>query len=222
VSGVTTHSRRPFAFLDLIEVGNHSIPHGLTVIEDVPALKAADRHLRGILGQNFLARFDLLIDNSQRILCLDESGSLALGVKVEHIPLEQPHGPRDDMPFTRPIIVSVRLTAADVAPLLLRLDSGSNATLLYASHLRLLMSSVSRTPMLKRGVDGVSQAFTVLPRQDILVGASAVRQVSFVMPLNGVGSGPLPAKMAFFQRALLNVSSLATRKTMQRWTRGDR
>lgn len=211
VSGVATHSRRPFASLDLIEVGNHSVPRALTVIEDIPALKATDPRLRGILGQNFLARFDLLIDNSQRILCLDESGSLALAVKGEHIPLEQPHGPRDDMPFTRPIIVSVRLTAADVAPLLLRLDSGSNAALLYASQLRLLMSSVSRTPMLKRLVDGVSQAFAVLPGQDILVGASSVRQISFVMPMNGVGSGPGPREdgllpTSAFERVFISYS----------------
>jgi hypothetical protein len=211
VSGVATHSRRPFASLDLIEVGNHSVPQALTVIEDIPALKETDTRIRGILGQNFLARFDLLIDNSRRILCLDESGSLAQAVKGEHIPLERPHGPRDDTPFTRPIIVSVRLTAADVAPLLLRLDSGSNAALLYASHLRLLMSSVSRTPMLKRLVDGVSQAFAVLPGQEIFVGASAVKQISFVIPMNEVGSGPSPREdgllpTAAFKRVFISYS----------------
>jgi hypothetical protein len=211
VSGVATHSRRPFAFLDLIEVGNHSVPQALTVIEDIAALKATDPRIRGILGENVLARFDLLVDNSQRILCLDESGSLAQAVKGEHIPLERPHGPRDDMPFMRPIIVSVRLTAADVARLLLRLDSGSNAALLYASQLRLLMSSVSRTPMLKRLVDGVSQAFAVLPGQDILVGASSVRQISFVVPMNGVGGGPGPREdgllpTSAFERVFISYS----------------
>jgi hypothetical protein len=192
VSSIATQSRSAFAFLDLIEIGSHSVPQSLAVIQDIAELKAADPRMRGILGENFLSRFDLLIDNRQQILCLDESRTLAQAVKGEHIPLEQPHGPRDDLPFTRPMIVSVRLTTADVAPVLLRLDSGSNTALLYAAQPRLLRASVSRAPVLKRVVNGVEQAFAVLPAQDILVGACPVRQVSFVIPVNGVGSGPSP------------------------------
>ncbi len=90
------------------------------------------------------------------------------------------------------MIVSVRLTTADVAPVLLRLDSGSNAALLYAARPRLLRASLGRAPVLKRVVNGVEQAFAVLPAQDILVGACPVRQISFVIPMNGVGSGPSP------------------------------
>src|SRR5580692_1293661 len=211
VSGVATQSRNAFAFLDLIEVGSHSVPQSLAVIQDIAELKAADPRMRGILGENFLSRFDLLIDNRQQILCLDESRSLAQAVKGEHIPLEQPHGPRDDLPFTRPMIVSVRLTNADVAPVLLRLDSGSNAGLLYAAQPRLLRASVSRAPVLKRVVDGVEQAFAVLPAQDILVGACPVRQVSFVIPMNGVGSGPSPREdgllpTSAFERVFISYS----------------
>ena len=212
VSGVRTQSRSAFAFLDLIEVGSHSVPQSLAVIQNIAALKAADPHIRGILGENFLARFDLLIDNRQQILCLDESRTLAQAVKGEHIPLEQPHGPRDDMPFTRPMIVSVRLTTADVTPVLLRLDSGSNVALLYAARPRPLRASVvSRAPVLKRVVNGVEQAFAVLPAQDFLVGACPVRQVSFAIPINGVGSGPSPREdgllpTAAFKRVFISYS----------------
>ena len=192
VSGVATQSRSAFAFLDLIEVGSHSVPQSLAVIQDIADLKAADPRIRGILGENFLSHFDLLIDNRRQILCLDESKTLAQAVKGEHIPLEQPHGPRDDSPFTRPMIVSVRLTTADVAPVLLRLDSGSNAALLYAAQPRLLRANVSRAAVLKRVVNGVEQGFAVRPAQDIVVGACPVRQMSFVIPMNGVGSGPSP------------------------------
>jgi hypothetical protein len=212
VSGVATHSRRPFASLDLIEVENHSVPQALTVIEDIPELEAADPHIRGILGQNFLARFDLLIDNRRHILCLDESGSLAPAVKGEHVPLQQPHGPRDDLQFTHPMIVSVRFIPADVAPVLLRLDSGSNRALLYEARPRLLRASVvSRAPVLKRVINGVEQAFAVLPAQDILVGACPVRQVSFVIPMNEVGSGPSPREdgllpTSAFERVFISYS----------------
>jgi hypothetical protein len=212
VSGVATHSRRPFASLDLIEVGNHSVPQALTVIEDIPELKAADPRIRGILGQNFLARFDLLIDNSRQILCLDESGSLARAIRGAHVPLEKPHGPRDDLPFTRPMIVSARPIIADVTPVLLRLDSGSNVALLYAVRPRLLRASVvSRAPVLKRVVNGVEQAFAVLPAQDFLVGACLVRQVSFVIPINEVGTGPTPREdgllpTSAFERVFISYS----------------
>jgi hypothetical protein len=211
VSGVAIQSRSAFAFLDLIEVGSHSVQHSLAVIQDIADLKAADPRMRGILGENFLSRFDLLIDNRQQILCLDESRSLAQAVKGEHIQLEQPFGPRDDMPFTRPMIVSVRLSTADLAPVLLRLDSGSNAALLYAAQPRLLRASEIRAPVLKRMVNGVVQAFAVLPAQDILVGACPVKQVSFVIPMNGVASGPSPREdgllpTSAFERVFISYS----------------
>lgn len=211
VSGVATQARSAFAFLDLIEVGSHSVPHSLAVIQEIAELKAADPHIRGILGENFLAHFDLLIDNRQQILCLDESRTLAQAVKGKHIPLEQPHGPRDEMPFTRPLLVSARLTTADVAPVLLRLDSGSNAALLYAAQPQLLRASIDRSPVLKRVVNGVEQAFAVLPAQNLLVGASPVRQVSFVIPMNEVGSGPNPREdgllpTAAFERVFISYS----------------
>jgi hypothetical protein len=223
VSGVATHSRRPFASLDLIEVGNHSVPQSLAVIEDIPALKAADPRIWGILGQDFLARFDMLIDDSWQILCLDESGSLSRAIRGIHIPLEKPYGPQDDLPFTRPMIVSVRLTTADVGPVLLRRDSGSNTALLYAAQPLLLRTSASRAPLLNRVVNGVEQAFAVLPVQDILVGACVVRQMSFVLPMNAVGGGgPSPREdgllpTAAFERVFISYSG--TYATLEPWVR---
>jgi hypothetical protein len=187
VSGVRTQSRSAFAFLDLIEVGSHSVPQSLVIVQDIAELKEADPRLRGILGENFLARFDLLIDNRKRILCLDESSSLWQAIRGEHVPLERPHGPRDALLFTRPLVVSVRWMDDLVDPVLLRLDSGSNAAILYSAQSHFPGASVARTSALKRVVKGVEQSFAVLPAQDILVGTHLVKQLSFVVPLNGVG-----------------------------------
>jgi hypothetical protein len=211
VSGVRTQSRSAFTLLDLIEVGSHSVQQSLAVIQNIAALKAADPHIRGILGENFLAHFDLLIDNRQQILCLDESRALAQAVKGEHIPLEQPYGPRDDLPFMRPLIVSVQLATADASPVRLRLDSGSNATVLYKPRPHLRVPSVIGSPVLRRVVNGVEQAFAVLPRQEILVGACTVRQMSFVIPMNGIGRGPSPREdgllpTAAFKRVFISYS----------------
>ena len=109
------------------------------------------------------------------------------------------------------MIVSVRLNTADTAPVLLRLDSGSNAPVLYADQQHLLKASAVRAPMLKRVVNGVVQSFAVLPAQDILVGACPVRQVSFVVPMNEVGSGPSPREdgllpTSAFERVFISYS----------------
>lgn len=192
LSGVATHTRSAFAYLDLIEAGSQQQPSVLAVIQDIAELKEADPDIRGILGENFLAHFDLLIDNRQKILCLDRSGTLAPTITGKHIPLAQPHGAQGDLPFMRPIIVAVRLHADDDAPVLLRLDSGSNAAVLYAVPPHLLSTSTGGAQLLKRRVNGIEQAFAVLPAQDILVGACPVRQVSFVVPMNAIGIGPNP------------------------------
>ena len=211
VSGVATHFRNPFVFLDLIEVGNHSVSHPLAVVQDIAEFKAANPGVRGILGGNFLAHFDLLIDNRRQILCLDESNSLAQAVKGEHIPLGEPYGPRDVLPFTRPMIVTVRLIAADLEPVRLRLDSGSNAALLYAAQPRFPPEAGDRPPLLKRVVNGVEQAFGVLPAQDILVGACRLGHVSFVVPMNRLGGGPRPREdgllpTSAFERVFISFS----------------
>lgn len=211
VSGVRIQSRSSFVFLDLIEAGSHSVPESLAVIENIPDLKAADPHIRGILGQNFLSRFDLLIDNRHPTLCLDESKSLSQSIKGEHIPLEQPHGPRDALSFTRPLVISARLMGTDLAPVLLRLDSGSNAALLYATQPSFLTPSMVRVPVLKRVVNGAEQAFTVLPGQDVLLGQRLLRQVLFEVPLNGVGRSPRPREdgllpTSAFERVFISYS----------------
>jgi hypothetical protein len=154
-------------------------------------------------------------------LCLDESKSLVQAIKGEHIPLVDPHGAPDNLLSTRPMVVPVRLTAADVAPVLLRLDSGSNAAVLYAARPPRLRTSASRLPVLKRVVNGVGQAFAVLPAQDILVGVCPVRQVSFVIPMNEVGSGPTPREdgvlpTAAFERVFISYSE--NYATLYPWT----
>jgi|HubBroStandDraft_4_1064222.scaffolds.fasta_scaffold08386_4 hypothetical protein len=192
VSGVLTHSRSGYGYLDLIEAGDHSVPNVLAVIQDISEFQAADPRIRGILGQSFLSHFDLLIDNRQQILCLDELSALAHAVRGEHIPLMPPRGSQDDLPFTRPMIVSARITTAAAIPVLLRLDSGSAALVLYDVPPRLLKASANPASFFKRVVNGAEQAFAVLPAQDIVLGSTPAHKVPFVVPMNAVGGGPSP------------------------------
>jgi len=211
--GVATYSRQGFAYLDLIEAGANVVPKLLAVIKEIGQLKAADVRIRGILGANFLEHFDLLIDNRQHILCLDGSGVLASEVNGERIALAEPLGSQEDLPFTRPIMVAAHLSASDKTQVLLRLDSGSNAALLYVANSHFGGAPFHPAPQLKRVVDGVEQRFAVLPPQDVRIGKRSVRQVSFVLPLNAIGVGPAPREDGLlptmaFQRVFISYTGL--------------
>jgi Aspartyl protease len=190
IGGVATYARYAFANLDLLQAGTHIILNSLAVIQDLKQLKEADPRIRGILGDNFLEHFDILIENRLHLLCLDDSHALALAIRGEHVALVEPRGTQDDLPFTRPMIVSARLSAAKAAPMLLRLDSGSNAPVLYETCPQI--RNMSRASVLRRVVNGVDQAFAVFAAQDLELGTKYVRQMPFVVPMNSLGDGPPP------------------------------
>jgi predicted aspartyl protease len=190
VGGVATFDREAFAYLSLLEAGKRSVANSLVLIRDIAQLKAADPRIRGILGDNFLEHFDLLIDNRQGILCLDEKGTLASVVKGEHIALASPYGSKDDLPFTRPMIVAVSFAGSAATSILLRIDSGSNAPLLYSTRPHLLAASAAGVAPLRRVVNGTVQKFEVLPAQELWIGKHVIPNIPFVVPMNSVGDGP--------------------------------
>jgi hypothetical protein len=48
--------------LDSLEAASHLVLKPLAVIQDLGPIQAADPRIRGVLGENFLAHFDVLID----------------------------------------------------------------------------------------------------------------------------------------------------------------
>jgi hypothetical protein len=187
--GVATFSRGEFVHLELLEAGERSVTDSLAIVRDIDDLRAADPLVRGILGDSFLEHFDLLIDNRRKILCLDDTNSLALTFKSEHIDLAVPLGSDRDLPFTRPLVVAVRVAGSADTPILLRLDSGSNAPVLYTPPPRFMNVAGEHTSPLARVVSGSKQRFQVLPTMDLQIGKHTVPQVAFAVPMNSVG-GP--------------------------------
>lgn len=190
-AGVATFSRSQFVHLELLEAGERSVTDSLAVVQDIDDLRAADPLVRGILGDSFLEHFDVLIDNRRKILCLDDTNALASSFKSEHIDLVSPLGSDRDLPFTRPLIIAARVAGSADNPMLLRLDSGSNAPVLYAPAPHLVNAAEEHTS-LARVVNGSKQGFRVLPAVDLRVGRHSVSQVSFAVPMNSVGRGPSP------------------------------
>jgi hypothetical protein len=58
---------------DSLQVGSQTVLKPLVVTQDLGAIQSADPRIRGVLGENFLAHFDVLIDYSHGLLCLDET-----------------------------------------------------------------------------------------------------------------------------------------------------
>ncbi len=83
------------------------------------------RGVRGIIGENFLDHFDLLIDNDHRQLLFDEGGSLASGFEGEHLPMSQASIFHGAVLHHHPI-VSVTLPSYRSIPLRMLLDTGTN------------------------------------------------------------------------------------------------
>jgi hypothetical protein len=210
VSGAATIARRSYSYLAQVEIGGRRVADVLAVIDGLAELHGADHRIRGIVGEDFLTHFDLLIDNEHQALCLDETGAMAAAMKGTRVPLAQPYGTEHDLPFMRPLVIETRLEGVH-EPVLLRLDSGSNAPVIYGGGKPSLRSR-AKAQILRRNVNGVEQDFAVLAPQDVAVGRETLRQVTFVQNINSVGAvqqaredGILPTVM--FRRVFVSYSN---------------
>ncbi|HEY2471259.1 MAG TPA: aspartyl protease family protein [Terracidiphilus sp.] len=191
VNGAATYSLNVLVLADL-EAAGKKVAAAETVVVNAEQLRAIDHRIRGILGGTFLEHFDFLLDNQNRILCLDDTGALAAQVKGKQIALENSVSrEKISVPFTRPLVVSARLSGIE-KPRTLLLDSGSNSPLLLDdAYIQLASSRSNRS--LKRFVNGRQQNFMVMPPQQVRIGRTVLRGAEFAVPITSVGgNGPLP------------------------------
>jgi hypothetical protein len=183
VTGVGTYSRAAYAQLASLQAGTYSIKAPLVIVQDLSQVQQADPRIRGILGENFLEHFDLLIDYEHRLLCLDDTKQLQEKVKGERIALTPPHNADGYLPFTLPMIVPIRLSGISDRLLLLQLDSGIDVPLLFECGKQLPHVRAVGATRGHGDAEEVTQAFAVLMPQDVKVGGHFFRQVSFVTPV---------------------------------------
>ena len=82
VAGMSLHGQSKFAQVDSLEVGNHVSTNHRVLVYNMNGLQRAGFAIRGLLGQDFLSRFDVLIDNAHNVLCMDDTGALEAGLMV--------------------------------------------------------------------------------------------------------------------------------------------
>jgi hypothetical protein len=181
---VANYAQASIATLDTLEAGSHVVEKPFVVVQDLGPIQAADRRIRGVLGENFLAHFDLLIDYPHKLLCLDENKVLQGNVRGEHVPLVRPQHPENEAPFTERLVISVHLSDTGARQIFLQLDSGSDGSILYASIRETAPSLLKRATLRGGNASPAQRAFALLPPQDMKVGTRTLSQIPFVTPVS--------------------------------------
>jgi hypothetical protein len=184
------YSQASVGVLDSLQAGSHVVLNPLVVVQDLGPIQAADPRIRGVLGENFLAHFDVLIDYSRGLFCLDEAKLMEKYVRGERIPLVTSRHPETELPFSERLVVSVNLSDTGTRPILLQVDSGSDGPILYAGNRELEQPLLKRAKLQGPEVSDARRAFAVLPAQDMKIGSRTVRKVPFVTPAGKSQSVP--------------------------------
>ena len=167
-----------FAQLDLIEAGAHAVANQKVLVYDLQNLHSADLYIQGILGEDFLEHFDMLIDNAHRMLCLDNTTAMRAGVKGPHIPLVVAPVPEDGVELPDLLIIAAGLSDG-MRAVRLMLDSGTNSTVLYNTSQYMALPLSQSVPLRGNGADGAQRIFLALPPQDVKIGALELSRVPF-------------------------------------------
>jgi hypothetical protein len=144
-------------------------------------LQAINLHIRGILGEDFLDHFDMLLDNGHNLLCLDEAGAMRASVKGPHVALAQAAG---GATVSNSLIVEAHLSDGK-RPVRLWLDSGSNVAFLYNPSEYLGKGSVRNASLQGTAGNAAQQSLSALAAQDVKIGPTELLNVSFLTPVAG-------------------------------------
>ena len=177
VAGVGFHASASFAQLDLLEAGSHAVANQKVLVYDLQNLHSVDLHFRGILGEDFLEHFDMLIDNAHNLLCLDDSAAMRADVKGPHIALVAPLGRQRHAgaQVAHHRGSSIRRDAARSPEARLR-----HERLFPVQHLSIYAAGIiTRTSLLGGGLDGAQRPVSTMPPQDLQIGSLEFPRVSF-------------------------------------------
>jgi hypothetical protein len=179
IAGAGFHASASFAQLALVQAGTHAVTDQKVLVYDLKKLRSIDLSIRGILGEDFLEHFDMLIDNAHSLLCLDDSAAMREDVKGQHIPLVAPTQTADDAQLPKSLIIAARLSDG-MRPVRLKLDSGTNTPFLYGPSQYLAIGLARGASWHGREADGTQRAFIALPLQDVRIGPLELSKVSFL------------------------------------------
>jgi hypothetical protein len=178
LAGVGIHESASMASLDALAVGDHLVSGQRIVVSDLARMTAVNLHIQGILGEDFLEQFDMLIDNLHGVLCLDDVGMMRSRLRGPHIPLllEQT---TQGTSVVKSLIMNVHFLKG-MRPVRMKLDSGANAPFLYKPSDCLDIGVLQGSSWHGSGLNGEQQAFVALPPQDMTFNGLALSRVPFL------------------------------------------
>ena len=179
VLAVGLPSRASFSQLELIEMGPLAIAHHQVLVPKLDYSLGADVHIRGILGSNFLRRFDVLIDNAHQMLCLDDTGAMQAAMKGKRIALVTPTPPAPGGGSPGSLLLAVHLSSSGSRPLLLKLDSGSSVPFLHDPAKYMYVGLSGGRLLQGENLDGIARTFALLSPQEMRIGSIVLPRVSF-------------------------------------------
>ena len=174
VAGAGFNESASFSQLDLLDAGSHSLANQKVLVYGLLNLRSVDSRIRGILGEDFLEHFDMLIDYAHRQLCLDDSAAMQAEIKGQRVPLLTPARAQDGPPLSNLRIITARLSG-ETQPVRLMLDSGSSIPYLYNTSQRLVPQVMSGASLVGGGANGDQQVFSALPPQKVKIGSFELR-----------------------------------------------
>ncbi len=181
--GIGSRQATGYAHLDLLEIGSHRVPAPLIFIRELGQLQNLGSNVHGVIGGDVLRHFDVLLDQDKSLLCLDNEGILQGSVRGQRVPLATPPIGDGRGAATEPLIAEVQLPLLAARPLYLLLDSGANVPFLCDSSRGSILPIPGHPLHLTKAV-AAGQSYVVLPAQDVPIGRSILRQVSFVVAAN--------------------------------------
>jgi Aspartyl protease len=170
--------------LDSLEAGSKVVENSPAIVQDLRQIQAADPRIRGVLGESFLAHFDLFVDYGHKLLCLDETNAMRDSLRGERIPFVAPQHPEDELPFIERLVILVHLSGTGTRPILLQLDSGSDGPILYPGSEQPEVQTLIHAATLQGGnATSAQRAFAVVPPQNMQIGNHILTHISFVTPV---------------------------------------
>jgi predicted aspartyl protease len=146
-------SKYQCAIAQSIEIAGLSV-EGLeinTLEGDEPGLPRGQ--VQGILGENFLRHFDLLIDNKQHTLVLDRESSLEDTLSGEHLRFLAFGSYQSDSTPNR-IVVQLKVPSLLLKPLFFVIDSGASSAVIYPVAGGVALRAMQNSqPGIMRGLD---------------------------------------------------------------------
>jgi len=124
----TGETRGQRVIIESIAVAGLAVEH--LEINALDRVQVLNGRVQGILGENFLKKFDLLIDNEQQTLFIDRTSSLEATVAGERLNFSR-FGSFDYKPTPDRIVIKLKVPSFMEKPLLFLVDSGINTAALY-------------------------------------------------------------------------------------------